>query len=79
MNPDWMPRIDLVACIGCGECVSLCPTQALGRVADKAALIHPDVCTYCAACEDVCPENAIELPYQIVLASNQEDIRDEHK
>jgi NAD-dependent dihydropyrimidine dehydrogenase PreA subunit len=31
-------------------------------------LARPDVCSYCATCEDACPTNAIALPYQIVLA-----------
>jgi quercetin dioxygenase-like cupin family protein len=31
----------------------------------KAALIHPDACTYDAVCEAICPTGAIELPYLI--------------
>ncbi len=44
------------------------PTQALGQVAGKAFLAHPERCTYCTVCEDVCPEDAIALPFLIVLA-----------
>jgi ferredoxin len=68
----WMPRIDRNLCIGCGECVAHCPTQALSRVDDKSALTRPDACTYCAACESLCPVGAIELPY---LICRPQDIR----
>jgi formate hydrogenlyase subunit 6/NADH:ubiquinone oxidoreductase subunit I len=48
--------------------VDVCPTQALAQVAGKAFLAYPERCTYCTACEDVCPEDAIALPFLIVLA-----------
>jgi ferredoxin len=35
----------------------------------KAALLHPQLCTYCAACEDICEPGAIELPYLVVKSS----------
>jgi Fe-S-cluster-containing hydrogenase component 2 len=41
--------------------VDVCPTQALAQVAGKAFLAYPERCTYCSACEDVCPEDAIAL------------------
>lgn len=61
----WLPRISAALCNGCGECIARCPTAALGSQAGKAALLRPEACTYCAACEAVCPVNAIELPYLI--------------
>lgn len=64
-NSEWMPRINSSRCIGCERCVLLCPTHALGKRNGKAALVEPDVCTYCVACEDVCPTQAIELPFLI--------------
>ncbi|MBZ0303928.1 MAG: 4Fe-4S binding protein [Anaerolineae bacterium] len=69
----WLPRVDRVSCTGCRSCIVRCPTGALGQVNDKAALIHPELCTYCAACEDVCPVSAIELPYLIVKCPPRED------
>ena len=39
----------------------------------KASLIHPELCTYCATCEDICPVNAIELPYLIVNYDQKEE------
>jgi formate hydrogenlyase subunit 6/NADH:ubiquinone oxidoreductase subunit I len=39
----------------------------LGQVAVKAALLYPERCTYCTFCEDICPTNAIALPFLIVF------------
>jgi Na+-translocating ferredoxin:NAD+ oxidoreductase subunit B len=72
----WMPQINKSLCTGCAECITHCPTNALGTFAGKAALIRPELCTYCAACEDVCPTGAIELPYLIVKQGYREDPQD---
>jgi ferredoxin len=66
----WYPHINTSKCIGCGECVAGCPTHALGQVAERAALVVPAACTYCAACESICPVDAIALPYLVVKASD---------
>lgn len=61
-----MPWIDRERCIGCGGCIGACPSHALAQRDGKAAVTAPQACTYCAACEIVCPTGAIELPYIIV-------------
>lgn len=76
MTP-WLPSINRDLCTGCGECVSRCPTSALGRQAEKAALVHPNRCTYCAVCEDICPVGAIELPYLILKYEQREEVQNE--
>lgn len=63
---DWQPQIDKQRCTACGDCITQCPTQALGWQNGKATLVNPEVCIYCAACEDICPVGAIELPFLIV-------------
>ena len=66
-----LPYIDRNRCTGCKRCVETCPTHALDQVDGKASLRYADLCTYCTACEDICPENAIALPFLIVLAADQ--------
>lgn len=64
-----LPEIDPALCTGCGDCVAACVPAALALVDGKAVLAHPDRCQYDGACEPICPVDAIQLPYAIVLAS----------
>jgi NAD-dependent dihydropyrimidine dehydrogenase PreA subunit len=43
-------------------------------VDDKAVLARPDACTYCTLCEDICPVQAISLPFLICFETT-----DNHK
>jgi ferredoxin len=60
-----LPTIDRQRCTGCRACIEVCPTNALGQVAERAALVDPSACIWCARCEEICPTNAIGLPYVI--------------
>jgi ferredoxin len=64
----WLPQIDRDSCTGCGDCLPVCPTHAIGLINGKAAVIQAEACAYCGACEAICPVSAIALPYQIVAA-----------
>jgi ferredoxin len=66
----WLPLIDEDVCTGCGDCITVCPTEALMLVDGVAVLAQPDACNYCSDCETVCPVGAIALPYQIILESD---------
>lgn len=37
----------------------------------KAMLLYPERCIYCTFCEDICPVDAIALPFLIVFAGRQ--------
>lgn len=45
-------------CVSCGECVSVCPQEAL-KVEEKAT-VDVEKCVDCGACIDTCPANAIK-------------------
>jgi ferredoxin len=53
--------IDQKVCIGCGECLLLCPVGAI--VLDETSSIDPDECCECGVCSRsrVCPVDAIRL------------------
>lgn len=70
IQQQWTPQIDNVRCTGCGDCIAVCPTEALGEVEGKAVVTRPQACTYCAICEDICPTGAIGLPYQIIFSQD---------
>ncbi len=62
----WLPIIDAETCIGAGDCVRVCPTNALAMQGDIAIVADPEACNYCGYCEPVCPVDAIQIPYQLV-------------
>lgn len=58
------PKIDPIACIGCGSCVSACPEgDVLGLIDGKAELIAAGECVGHGACRAACPSSAIELVF----------------
>ena len=52
-------QISAVFCIQCGECIDVCPTQALSR--DKRGVVRVDtkLCVGCLACVGFCPYQAM--------------------
>ncbi|MFP3984957.1 MAG: 4Fe-4S binding protein [Candidatus Bathyarchaeia archaeon] len=47
-------------CDGCGECVPVCPVNAITLEAGKAK-INPFICIGCGACIPICPKEAIDF------------------
>ncbi len=52
-------RIDTVACIGCGKCVSVCPMKNLSLSNDK--IMAGGRCTLCYRCVNQCGQKAITI------------------
>ena len=48
-------------CIGCGQCVVICPVQAIKLNEDNKAFIDQDICVECSTCyrSANCPSKAI--------------------
>jgi NAD-dependent dihydropyrimidine dehydrogenase PreA subunit len=47
-------------CIGCGECVEICPVDAL-KMEDEIPVVDEDWCIGCGVCATVCNTDAIEM------------------
>jgi pyruvate formate lyase activating enzyme len=63
-NPEFLagrPEIALHAerCIGCGDCLDLCPEAALH--VERTVRIDRGRCTGCGLCAEACPARALEL------------------
>jgi electron transfer flavoprotein alpha subunit len=52
--------VDREKCVACGECVEVCPVDAIDIVDDVAQV--DDNCTLCGLCVDACDYGAIGLP-----------------
>lgn len=56
----FIMRIDEEACIGCGDCVERCQTEALSLDDDKVTQIV-ERCIGCGLCVSACPSGALTL------------------
>ena len=46
-------------CIGCGECVDICPADVYKLIEGKSEPVNMDACIECCSCVEVCPTNSI--------------------
>lgn len=61
------PVIFSEKCNGCGLCVEVCNKDALVMEDGKVTFTGPVECDYCGECETICPNEAINCYYDIVL------------
>lgn len=53
-------KVDKEKCIACGECVEVCPVEAIDIVDEMAEV--DDSCNLCGLCVDSCDYEAIDMP-----------------
>ncbi|MDY6861869.1 MAG: 4Fe-4S binding protein [Thermodesulfobacteriota bacterium] len=53
--------LDEEKCVGCGECVDICPSEVYALEDEKSKIINADECVGCESCIEVCPEDAITI------------------
>ena len=57
-----LPEVTIEKCIGCGDCMRICPVNAIGLKKKKAILVK-ERCIGCGECTVVCTPGAIEIKY----------------
>ena len=55
----WNVSVDADKCVGCGECVDVCPVEVYELNDGKSVPAHEDECLGCESCVEVCEANAI--------------------
>jgi len=55
---DVCPAADGDQCTGCGDCIRICPANAI-RIENEKSIIDKSLCIGCASCIGVCPTSAM--------------------
>ncbi|MDD2967203.1 MAG: ferredoxin family protein [Desulfovibrionaceae bacterium] len=53
--------VDADKCVGCSECVDVCPVEVYELVDGKSNPVNADECLGCESCVEVCEANAITV------------------
>ncbi len=53
------PIVDESKCVGCEECVDVCPVEVFEMEDDKSVPVNAEECMGCESCVEVCEEDAI--------------------
>ena len=72
MHADLKPELRKEACIGCGECVAICPVEAISLNPGGIARFDLKRCIGCAECLSVCAQYAIKIQWSGTSRSVQE-------
>lgn len=52
-------EVNTQTCVGCGECVDICPVDVYKLIDGKSKPVNMDACVECCSCVEVCPTNSI--------------------
>jgi NADH-quinone oxidoreductase subunit F len=53
--------IDPDRCIGCGQCLTNCPSSAVSGEKKNAHTLDTGKCIQCGICREICPTNAVRV------------------
>ena len=55
------PIVDEAKCVGCEECVDVCPVEVSEMQDEKSVVVAGEECLGCESCVEVCEESAITV------------------
>jgi len=65
------PKVKRKMCIGCGDCVQHCASEAISMFEEKA-FIDPEKCVGCGECIVICNQGAIDVQWDADMRKFQE-------
>ena len=57
----YSPQVDSGKCVGCEECVNVCPSDVFEMQDGKSTVVNEEECVGCESCIEVCEEGAITV------------------
>jgi NAD-dependent dihydropyrimidine dehydrogenase PreA subunit len=57
----YKPEVDNEKCVGCEECVEVCPVDVYEIQEGKSVPVNADECIGCESCVEVCEQEAITV------------------
>ena len=54
-------EVNAEKCVGCGECVDVCPVEVFDLQDEKSVPVNAEECLGCESCIEVCEEGAITV------------------
>jgi NAD-dependent dihydropyrimidine dehydrogenase PreA subunit len=57
----FTPTVDEEKCVGCEECVDVCPVEVFEMQDGKSVPVNAEECLGCESCVEVCEESAITV------------------
>ena len=57
----YKPEVAVEKCIGCEECVEVCPVNVYEIQEEKAVPLNGEECIGCESCIEVCEQEAITV------------------
>ncbi|MCX5778006.1 MAG: DUF362 domain-containing protein [Elusimicrobia bacterium] len=73
MHDTLKPKVNLDACIACGQCLKWCSAGAL-KLAGKKISLDAAVCVGCGECILSCPQKVFHIPWDASASAVQEKI-----
>jgi len=55
------PIVNESKCVGCEECVDVCPVEVFEMIDGKSNPVNAEECLGCESCVEVCEEKAITV------------------
>lgn len=57
----FTPSIDSDKCVGCEECVDVCPVEVFEMKDGKSVVVNGEECLGCESCVEVCETDAVAV------------------